>query len=196
MPSQSNGANWFDRAEIDYFSSFLKLWLSFNATYKIIFQNDHLGTADRAYIEKLKGDNVVKDSFKKIFNADSDERREFDLNLSELVKTYGSSVIGGKSIIKDDILKPQMNGSPVDKIDFSGFVHHNSFRLKNCPPRHRKIGNIYIKEDPDGIWPYFIEILYMLRNQLMHGSMEPTDQEHDTIRNCYILLRLLIKDLV
>ena len=54
MPRQSNSLEWYKKSEVDYFSAFMKLWLSFNALYSRMFQGSNFGINDRKYIEELK----------------------------------------------------------------------------------------------------------------------------------------------
>jgi len=195
MPRQSNSLEWFKKAEIDYFSAFIKLWLSFNALYKRLFQNDNLRRNDRDYIEALKNrDNSLKRRFKRLFEEDSYEGKEFRLYLMEFIRTFDGGIFGGKTIRANDLIRPQMNGEPVDEISFKDFIHPRSFQIKKKPRGYIKIGKLYIKENPDEIWPYFVEVLYMVRNQLIHGELEPTDENHKIIKACYNVLNILIKD--
>ncbi|XRP96260.1 hypothetical protein ACO3UB_04765 [Methanocaldococcus sp. 16A] len=194
MPRQSNSLEWFRKAEIDYFSAFVKLWLSFNALYKRLFQNENL-RKDRDYIENLKTtDNVLRRKFKRLFEENSDDGKEFRLYLGELIRIYDGGIFGGKTILKTESIKPQMNGNKLDEISFKEFIHIRSFHLQRKPRGYIKVGKIYVKNDPDEIWPYFVEILYMIRNQLIHGEMEPTDENHKIIKACYNILSILIKD--
>jgi len=195
MPRQSNSLEWFKKAEVDYFASFVKLWLSFNALYKRLFQNDNLRRNDRNYIEALKNrDNSLKRRFKRLFDENSDEGKEFRLYLMEFIRTYDGGIFGGKNITKNEIIRPQMNGQNLDEINFGDFIHPRNFQLRKKPRGYIKIGKYYVKENPDEIWPYFIEVLYMVRNQLIHGELEPTDENHKIIKACYNVLNLLIKD--
>ena len=195
MPRQSNSLEWFKKAEIDYFAAFVKLWLSFNALYKRLFQNDNLGRRDRNYIEALKNrNNSLKRRFKRLFDENSDEGKEFRLYLMEFIRTYDGGIFGGKNITKNEIISPQMNGQKLDEINFKDFIHPRNFQLKRKPRGYIKIEKYYIKENSDEIWPYFIEVLYMVRNQLIHGELEPTDENHKIIKACYNVLSLLIKD--
>ena len=193
--SQSNSLEWFKKAEMDYFAAFVKLWLSFNALYKRLFQNNNLGRNDRKYIEALKNiDNSLKRRFKDLFEQDSDEGKEFRLYLMEFIRTYDGGIFGGKNIVKNEVIRPQMNGKIVDEINFKDFIHPRNFQLKRKPKGYIKIGKYYIRENPDEIWPYFVEVLYMVRNQLVHGELEPTEDNHKIIKACYNVLNLLIKD--
>ena len=195
MPRQSNSLEWFKKAEIDYFAAFVKLWLSFNALYKRLFQNDNLGRNDRNHIEALKNrDNSLKRRFNRLFEEDSDEGKEFRLYLMEFIRTFDGGIFGGKTIRISEVIKPQMNGNSVNEINFKDFIHPQNFQLRRRPRGYTKIGKYYIKESPDEIWPYFVEVLYTVRNQLIHGELEPTDENHKIIKTCYNVLNLLIKD--
>jgi len=195
MARQSNSLEWFKKAEVDYFAAFVKLWLSFNALYKRLFQNDNLGRNDREYIKALKSkDNSLKRRFERLFDEDSDEGKEFRLYLIEFIRTYDGGIFGGKNITRNEVIRPQMNGQNLDEINFKDFIHPRNFQLKRKPRGYIKIGKYYIKENPDETWPYFIEILYMVRNQLIHGELEPTEENHKIIKSCYNVLNLLIKD--
>lgn len=195
MPRQSNSLEWFKKAEIDYFAAFVKLWLSFNALYKRLFQNDNLGRNDRKYIEALKNrDNSLKRRFKRLFEEDSDEGKEFRLYLMEFIRTFDGGIFGGKTIRKNEVIKPQMNEITIDEVNFKDFIHPRNFQLQRKPRGYIKIGEYYIKENHDEIWPYFVEVLYMVRNQLIHGELEPTDENHKIIKACYNVLNLLIRD--
>ena len=197
----SNSKEWYEKSEIDYFSAFLKLWLAFNAFYKRLYQVNRSLRNDRQFIEEIKNtNNIVREKFQEYFiTSESSEAVEFRFYLSVFVRRYGGTRSGNKSVKRnDDVgLKPQMNGSVVEEIDFSTFIHARSHNLKKNNIRgYIKIENIYIKEDIDLVFPVFIEMLYMMRNSLVHGIMEPKEDNHQTIKCCYILLRLLIKDLV
>lgn len=199
MPRAATSRDWFKRAETDYFSAFIKLWLSFNSLYRRDYHNRNFGKIDRKYIEALKaGNDSLNERFKKLFDFDeeSNEAREFRLHLIELVRKYDGGLFGQKTIQKTEYTKPQMNGIPLDEINFKDFIHPRSVQLKRIPNKDEwiNISKMYIKKAPEEIWPYFVEILYMIRNLLIHGEMEPTEENHEIIKNCYFVLSILIKD--
>lgn len=193
--SQSNSMEWFKKAEIDYFAAFIKLWLSFNALYRRLFQNDNLGKRDRNYIEALKKrNNSLKTRFRRLFEENFDEAFEFKLLLKDLISKFDGGIFGGETITSNEFIRPQMNDIALDEINFKEFIHPRNFLLVRRPPGYVKIGKYYIRDNPDEIWPYFIEVLYMIRNQLIHGELEPTEENHKIIEVCYKILNLLIKD--
>lgn len=195
----TNSKEWYNKSEIDYFSAFLKLWLSFNAFYKRLYQANRSLKLDRQFIEHLKGnDNIVKDRFREYLdNSTSSEAIEFRFYFSEFVREYAGTRLGNKSVVRDNFkgVKPQMNGSAIDEIDFSSFIHPRSHMLRNRNiSGYIKIENLYIRHDINLLFPVFIEMIYMMRNLLIHGVMEPTEGNHKSIKCCYILLRHLIKN--
>ena len=195
----SNSKEWYDKSEIDYFSAFLKLWLSFNAFYKRLYQANRALNLDRQFIEYIKGnENIVKDRFREfLLTSESSEAVEYRFYFSVFVRDYAGTRLGNKSVKIDKYkgVKPQMNGVAIAEIDFSPFIHPRNHNLKNKNIQgYIKIENIYIQNDINLLFPVFIEMLYMMRNLLVHGVMEPTEENHKTIKCCYILLRHLIKN--
>lgn len=195
MPRQSNSLEWYKKAEVDYFSAFMKLWLSFNALYGRMFQGSYFGSNDRKYIEELKNsNNFLKTRFRRLFDEELPEGKVFKVYLIELMRKYDGGLFGGKRISRNERLKPQMNGDPLEEISFKEFIHSRSFQLKKTPGGYTKINEIYIRNNADEIWPYYIEIIYMIRNLLIHGGMEPTEENHKIIKICYHTLNILIED--
>lgn len=197
MPRETTSRDWFQKAEADYFSSFMKLWLSFNALYRRDYRSRNFGRNDRKYIEVVKNeDNFLKRRFRRLFEEESDEGREFRLYLVELIRKFDGGLFGQQTILKTEYIKPQIDNQVLREINFKEFIHPRSTQLRRNPSKARwiKVGKIYIMNSPDEIWPYCIEILYMIRNLLIHGEMEPTEYNHEIIKNCYFVLNILIKD--
>lgn len=195
MPRQSNSLEWHKKSELDYFAAFIKLWLSFNSLYKRLYQNSSFGRNDRRYIEELKNtNNILKRNFRNLFDETSDESKEFRLHFNKIIKKYDSGLFGGKTILCNEHVQAWMNATKLNDIDFKKFIHPRSTQVSRTPPGYVKLGLIYIRDNSDEIWPYFIEILYMIRNMLIHGEMEPTDENHQTVKSCYHSLNILIKD--
>jgi hypothetical protein len=195
----SNSQEWYNKSEIDYFSAFLKLWLSFNAFYKRMYQANRNLKIDRHFIDYIKAnDNIVKERFGEfLITFQSSEAIEFRFYFSEFVREYAGTRLGNKSVRRDNFkgIKPYMNGSAVTELDFSQFIHPRNHTLRNTNIKgYIKIENLYIQSDINTLFPVFIEMIYMMRNLLVHGVMEPSEENHKSIKCCYILLRHLIKN--
>jgi hypothetical protein len=192
---------WFKISEIDYYSAFIKLWLSFNAFYKALYQDDTSLRTDRQYLEKLKvSDNRIKRQFIRFLEpSDSNEAIEFRYFLQLFIRRFGGDIIGSQKIIKDAEkgIRPQINGNAVPELSFQDFIHPRNFQLKkNNVKGYLKIDRLYIREAPDSLWELYLEIIYMTRNMLVHGILEPTEENHELVKSVYIMLRHLIKDKV
>jgi len=197
MPRQSNSLEWYKKSEIDYFSALMKLWLSFNALYNRMFQNSGFGSNDRKYIEELKNSNdILKTRFRRLFNEELPEGKELKVYLIGLIRKYDGGLFGGKKILRNERTKPQMDGTTLDEISFKEFIHPKSLQLQRTPRNYIRIDKTFIRNNADEIWPYYIEIIYMVRNLLIHGEMEPTKENHEIIKMCYHTLDILIKDKV
>jgi len=197
----STSKEWFKISEIDYYSAFIKLWLSFNSYYKEINADNESIRTDRQHIESLKNnDNRVKHQFIKFFEtSDSTDAAEFRYFLQLFMRYFGGDIIGSNKIIRDEekSIRPQMNNDSLNEISFQDFIHPRNFQLrKNKVANYKKIDKVYIKDDASNLWPTFLEILYLTRNMLVHGSLEPTERNHELVQSCYIVLRHLIKDKV
>ena len=196
----STSKEWYQLSEIDYYSSFIKLWLSFNAFYKDLYQDESRLKNDRQYIEELKTtDNRLKRKFVRFFeSSDSNDASEFKYFLQIFMRHYGGDIIGSNRIEKDieKNIKPLMGGIVLDKISFEDFIHPRNFQLKSNIPGYKKIERLYIKDDANSLWATYLEILYMSRNLLVHGVMEPSEDNHELIKSSYITLRHLMRDYI
>lgn len=55
---------------------------------------------------------------------------------------------------------------------------------------------VYFIRDIDKITQVLIQIIYSLRNQIFHGSLDPTDANQEVYRHLYVIQSMLIKELV
>ncbi|MDR0522268.1 MAG: hypothetical protein LBH00_10510 [Planctomycetaceae bacterium] len=46
----------------------------------------------------------------------------------------------------------------------------------------------YITTDYNKLFPILFEAIYQVRNSLIHGSMEPHDENHNVVKYCYFIL--------
>lgn len=56
--------------------------------------------------------------------------------------------------------------------------------------------NVYFIRDIDKIAQVLIQIIYSLRNQIFHGSLDPTDANQEVYKHLYVIQSMLIKELV
>jgi hypothetical protein len=118
--------------------------------------------------------------------------------LEILIKQYDGWLFWWKSISKDvDIwLKPQMNWVVLDDISFKDFIHNSSFVLKRRPKWYIKFWKLYLRENLEDLFPYLIEILYMVRNLLFHWELNINDDNKKILEASYNILKILISDTI
>ena len=194
----STSKDWFKKADIDYFALFTNLWLSFNALYHQLYSIVGTVTNDRQHIEEIKNNvranNPILREFIKLFQNESSEAAEFRFHLKELIRWYDG--MANRKIIHDPPkTRPQMNGASINELSFKDFIHPNTHHLRRRVRNYIKIDGLYIRDDNlDTMWKYYLEVIYMIRNQLIHGGFESTDDNHEVIKNCYVTLRYIIKE--
>jgi hypothetical protein len=205
MPNNSKDykKEWFDKAEVDYFSPFVNLWLACNSWY-----NFHYGEkTDRDNINKLKteftGSNKVYLKFKNVYAMGNSKDEKTFLSLIELlhfslvkaqIKT--EKFLHGKYLAfehllvdfakKDDaagyfdaVLKNALTKTGKLKSGVDGLILNNTLVLTN---------------DHQIIFAGLIEILYQVRCTLVHGDLAPSKENHEVVKYCYLVLYELLKD--
>lgn len=85
----------------------------------------------------------------------------------------------------------------------------SAITLENCllAVNPKSFGSLVVKQNATGIrisdklkltadksvlFNGFLEIIYQVRCQLVHGQMEPTDENHEVVKQCYFLLYTLM----
>lgn len=208
MPSFDTSIEWFKSWEMDYFSWFIKMWLSAISAIKIINQDDSL-RKERQLIEFMKNNsnpfkrkyNRLTDNIYNNITANTsldDESDKLRTYFEIFLKKYDGWLFWWKSINKDDDiwLKPQMNWTTLDSISFKDFIHNNSLRLSRKPRWYIKFWDIYIKDDFEIYFPYLIEMLYMIRNLLVHWELNINEENKKILEASYNILKILISDTV
>ena len=208
MPNFQTSSEWYKSAEMDYFSGFLKMWLSTISAIKIINQDETL-RKERQLIEYIKTQrNPIRTKYNRLSETIEEHKRNSRTILSDdadrlqtylefLVRKYDWWKFGWLKILKDDDiwLKPQMNSSVLDEISFKEFIYDIQ-----SPPRkpawYNSFWAIYVQEDLEQLFPYIIEILYMIRNLLVHWELSINTENKSIMEACYNILKILISDTV
>lgn len=185
---------WFAKAKIDYFAPFVNLWLSCNAWYMDHYSE--LDKRDRTHIDKVKSDyssrNHIYKQFKKLLDGDAKESQIFKSNIQQLhfalndasiVSDDALGVISFESAICDYIhkdIRTNLIKSPRIKKDGTVFEAETMDVLK--------LETIYITSDIEKVFAGLFEIIYQVRNCLIHGHMNPGDNEYKVVKYCYLIL--------
>lgn len=184
---------WMAKARIDYFAPFVNLWLSCNAWYM-----DHypeVDRSDRAHINKVKTDftarNHLYKRFESIIVSVSKEGEIFRSNLEQLHFALGQA---------------ELSGDRIGPISFEQAVcDYNHVENKDnliCRPQIKKTGEVFEKDkdsvikldtlfvtsDLGILFSGLFEIIYQVRNCLIHGKMNPGENEYQVVKYCYLVL--------
>ena len=88
MATNTHINNWIERAELDYYTMFIKTWIPFNAWYMRDFYDDSITpprTSDKAIIDYLNSNsNKYRDKIKSLLRGTDDVAKEFIALLSKL----------------------------------------------------------------------------------------------------------------
>lgn len=190
---------WFSKSQVDYFSSFVTLWLSCNSWYNFHYA---LGS-DRDHINKVKSDftntNKLYKEFDKLFSgAYSKEQKSLFTNIELLHYSLNRKVL-----IAPKLIKPLNFDNILINYDQKGNnLGYTSIIIKNAKTKTGKLksavngvdlGEIVFINDSKKVFAGLIEIIYQIRCLLVHGDLEPVEETQEIIKYCYLILFDLMK---
>ena len=185
---------WIERANIDYFSEFMTLWLGFNSWYRSHYSE--IDKRDRAFIDKLKTDFSGRNQIYTCFsNLIAEERIKENLKFKSDLESLHYS------LNRASILYPQ--GYYNYNICFKTALYDYAQRRtsggyldlikRSRQPNKIKLDEIYVISDKEKFYACLIEIMYQIRCYLFHGDLEPSDENHEVVKYCYFILFALLK---
>ncbi len=214
MPTTDNISSWFKSSEIDYFSAFMKLWLSFNAWYRQHYNEDYIGR-DRDHINIIRG--VYKNQNESLHDYDRSTRNSIRRRFMNLVEQQGIESKEFRKYVekflylfKERTIEGLFDGQNKEEKNLSEFFIDISktqkaiktkltrgiyFSLGEDPTIYSE-GTLVIENDLEKLYSYVIEIIYQIRNSLIHGNLAYTEESHEIVKYCYLILYYLVKDLV
>ena len=184
---------WFEKAKIDYFAPFVNLWLSCNAWYM-----DHyaeVGGRDRDHINMVKKDttsrNHIYKQFKKRMESFDKDALAFRSNLEQMhfalqnacLESDTIGLISFEAAVCDYNQKHHvitLLKSPRIKLDGTVYEADKESVIK--------LENIYVTSDLSELFAGVFEIIYQVRNNLIHGHMNPGEDEYEVVKYCYFVL--------
>lgn len=177
---------WRSKAEVDYFPQLVILWLSTNSWYRSHY-SEIATKRDRDFLNKLRDDHSTRNKlfarFDKLLQADGTKDRvelinhieglSFALNRALLLwdEEQANSVITFENCLLSPF--PKTYGSLVVKTNAQGIRISDLLKLT---------------DDKSAMFNGLLEIVYQVRCQLVHGQLEPTDENHEVVKRCYFLL--------
>lgn len=197
--SSDNKKEWFAKAQVDYFTSFLSLWLSCNSWYNFHYSLRN----DREHINKVKSDfsnsNKLYKEFDKLFIGQSTkEQKSLFVNIELLHYSLNRKLLSTPSLEKslnfDNIL--------IDFTQKANITAYISIIVKNAKTKTGNLktgisgidlGDIVVINDSKLVFAGLFEIIYQVRCLLVHGDLEPNDDNHEIVKYCYLMLFDLMK---
>lgn len=208
---------WKKKAAIDYYSHFLALWVGFNSWYKEKYEEYEYKSPngknikekrDCHYIEIIQTvfSNPANDLFDKFVDLLYNSSKQAEAFRSDLTGLYFalnncSSLVYEEKIrdkhvnrnITFEYIKLQNNKKIInlfENIANTGDDYESEYTEFN---QKLKIAERNITASDDDFFAAIIEILYKTRCCLVHGTMNPEDDEnHEVVKYCYNILSALI----
>jgi hypothetical protein len=194
---------WFEKAKVDYFSPFVNLWLACNSWYNFHYSL----SGDRPHVNKLKTDfgnsNKLYKNFEKIYaNGDSKNEKSFLALLELLHFSLNQAQIKPEKFHTTKYLSLSCMLIDYNKInDCTGYVNAV---LSNALTAKGKLksnvngiilgSNLVFNANTEIIFSGLIETIYQVRCMLVHGELSPTDENHEVVKYCYLVLYEMMKD--
>jgi hypothetical protein len=69
---------------------------------------------------------------------------------------------------------------------------YGSLEVKSHASGIRISDTLKLTNDKSALFNGLLEIIYQVRCQLVHGQMEPKAENHEVVKRCYFLLRVLM----
>lgn len=186
---------WMKKADIDFFSQFMALWLAFNSWYRSHYSE--LQKNDRAFIEKLKADFSDRNHpYKKYCNLIAEEQIKENLAFKSDLESLHFSLNRANIKYPDGyynyaICLENALQNYSQRKDSGAYVCLTK-RLRQ--PDKIKIGTISVVSDCKIFFPCLLEVIYQVRCYLFHGDLSPNQENHEVVKYCYFILSSLMKE--
>ncbi|MFN8579183.1 MAG: hypothetical protein U0354_20325 [Candidatus Sericytochromatia bacterium] len=189
---------WLQKAKIDYFAPFISLWLACNSWYRSHYSE--LNNQDRTYINKLKEDFTKRNHlFQKfedcLLGSDEKKKISFKTNLELLHYSLNRAELKPEKLIfkcslnkvlidysKKDIGEGYVDVIAEPKINSDRSVH------KSDENNVIKLDTKFIISDTKIVFSGLFELIYQVRNMVIHGHVKPEKDEHEVVKYCYLIL--------
>lgn len=181
---------WREKSEVDYFPQLVILWLSANSWYRSHY-SEIASKRDRLFLDKLRDDHSTRNKlfarFDKLLQAagtkdhaeliSTIEALSFALNRAALLwdeDDAGSAITFENCLLTQN---PKTYGSLVVNKHAPGLPISDKLKLT---------------DDKSALFNGFLEIIYQVRCQLVHGQLKPNNETHEAVRQVYLLLRMFM----
>ena len=184
---------WLGKACIDFFAPFINLWLAFNSWYRTHYAE--INSHDRDFINKIKTDytarNLLLNNFKKLIQDVSKDGISFRSNLEQLHYALERANLSPERITACSFRAAVIdynNPNNVINLVINPRINADGSVNANDLPLVVKLDKIYITSNLEQMFSGMLEIIYQVRNILVHGNMNPEKDEHNVVKYCYLIL--------
>lgn len=163
----------FDRAEIEYITPFLNLWMSFNNWFR---KDIGMRTSDTKAIDRCKKEeSPVNKKFKRLLEGSSAESKQFQDALHFFIQGNETSYLAQNRGEEKSIYKnPAPEEQDKEDLSFISSTHQTYF---------------YDKFHINGIIAKTLDNIYQVRCALVHGSFDIEDKNfQELVENSYKIL--------
>jgi hypothetical protein len=194
---------WFAKARVDYFSPFINLWLACNSWYNFHYSLNQ----DRAHVDKLKTEfgnsNKLYAAFTRCFaNGSSKDEKSFlsllellhySLNQAEIkpTKFHESKRLTLHCLLIDYEQKKESTA-------YWDCIITNALKkdgtLKSNQQGIILNSTLVLSAEKEKVFAGLIELIYQVRCALVHGELAPTNENHEVVKYCYLILFELMRE--
>ena len=192
---------WIEKSAIDYFSPFISLWLACNSWYMSHYSDlndNHAGdntASDRDFINKLKEDtsgrNHLYTKFSELIEKTGKDGIAFRTDIELLHYALNRADLQPERIntcsLNRAVVDYQDKDNPVDLIKNPRIKQDGSVYSDDVTDVI-KLDQIYITSNKQHCFSGILEVIYQVRNMLVHGKLNPDKDEHDVVKFCYRIL--------
>ena len=189
--------SWRKRAEIDYFSLFVPLWLAFETWFKYKYSK----TNGRENLESLKIDDTNNKTYLKmedLLKSDNSNGETFRDYLTQLNESLKAINILYDHYKRDDKNKRYLsfeNGLVKREGSHKDYTYENLMRGKGQHNKIELIKGVFIKDETLKFYKAYIEILYQVRCKLFHGELKPNRENERVVKYLYLTLKAITEEI-
>lgn len=184
---------WMEKSAIDYFSPFISLWLACNSWYQSHYSE--ITSSDRDFINTLKTDtsgrNHLYTRFTDLIDKDGKEGIAFRTDVELLHYALERANLRPERIsscsFRQAVVDYNNRDNPENLIISPRMNQDGSIHASDAADVI-KLDQICITSDKIKFFAGLFEIIYQVRNMLVHGKLNPNKDEHDVVKYCYRIL--------
>lgn len=185
---------WLDKASLDYFAPFILAWLGFNSWYRSHYSELAAGT-DRDIINRLKTDftrrNQPYSKCQDLMGRRDKIATEFQSDIEMLYRAFIAAALTPEKLKYLGLHKALIDYSQKNNEgDYIKLIKTGQ-RTKSADWRKFQHG-LLISSDDQIIFSGLLECIYQFRHMLIHGHIEPTNENHDIAKYCHNVLLALM----